>query len=434
MKICVQGLWHLGSVTAACMASVNHNVVGMDSDKDLVEALQCGKAPIYEPGLNELILSGIRSKRLKFSSDRSESLANIELLWIAYDTPVDEDDNADIGYVLKEIEASIPHCPPNTLILISSQLPVGSTERLERSAKINNPGTNVSFAYSPENLRLGNALQVFLKPDRIVAGFRSNRDRCKLDKLFAPVSDRIEWMSVESAEITKHAINAFLATSVTFTNEIAQICEKIGANAKEVERGLKTEKRIGERAYVSPGSAFAGGTLARDINFLHQISVKCGLSNYLLSSIKPSNDYHKNWARRRLLARYKKLSDKTIGIWGLTYKPDTDTLRRSMAVELCNWLLENDVKVKVHDPVVNELPESWQGSVIKCKNPLEVLVSANALIVATEWSSYKEICLTEVSKISPGLMVLDANGFINGFRDIEGIEYFMVGNESGTGK
>ena len=432
MKICVQGLWHLGSVTAASMASVGHDVVGLDFDEALVEGLKCGNAPLHEPGLDELILKSVNSDKLRFSTDRITSLSNIELLWVTYDTPVDDDDEADTFSVLKEIEASIEHCPQNTIVVISSQLPVGSTECLEKFAKEKCPNSNLSFACSPENLRLGKALEVFLNPDRVIMGYRSESDRSRLKKLLLPITDQIEWMSVESAEMTKHAINAFLAMSITFANEIASICEKVGANAKEVERGLKTEQRIGYKAYISPGAAFAGGTLARDINFLKKISIERGLSSHLLSSVKPSNDYHKTWARRRLLEQYKNITGKTIGIWGLTYKPGTNTLRRSYAVELCNWLLANGAKVKIHDPIVKKLPDGWQGSVIKCDDPLDVIFKADALIVATEWPIYREVKLNHISDNSPGLLVLDANRFIVGFNDIDGIKYASVGSKGGV--
>ncbi|EQD40130.1 UDP-glucose 6-dehydrogenase, partial [mine drainage metagenome] len=225
------------------------------------------------------------------------------------------------------------------------------------------PEKALSFACSPENLRLGKALDVFLKPDRVVVGVRSVRDKERIGRLLQPITDRIEWMSVESSEMTKHAINAFLATSVVFANEIASVCEMVGADAKEVERGLKTEQRIGPKAYLSPGVAFAGGTLARDIEFLKVVSQEHQLSIPLLESVKTSNDQHKGWVRHKLKALFPNLNGVVIVVWGLTYKPGTDTLRRSLAVELCDWLIEQGAKVRVHDPAVKELPLEWNGLV-----------------------------------------------------------------------
>jgi UDPglucose 6-dehydrogenase len=300
MKVCVQGLWHLGSVTAACLASVGHDVTGLDADADTIEKLAQGKAPLFEPGLDELLQAGIANGKLKFSTSPALALEGAEVLWVAFDTPVDDEDHADVAFVQGQIQMAMPFLPDGAVILVSSQMPVGSIRKLESFARQNLPAKNLGFACSPENLRLGKALDVFLKPDRIVVGVRNDRTRQVLEKLLSPITDKVEWMSVESAEMTKHAINAFLATSVTFANEIAAICELVGADAKEVERGLKTETRIGPKAYVSPGGPFAGGTLARDIAFLGIEAQLHQLATPLLSAVRPSNDEHKNWVRRKL--------------------------------------------------------------------------------------------------------------------------------------
>jgi len=340
MKVCVQGLWHLGSVTAACLASVGHEVVGLDADQKTIDGLNQGKAPLFEPGLDELLQAGLAKGNLRFTTDNAEAAADAEVLWVTFHTPVDDDDRADVDFVIDQIKRVLPVLADGAVVLISSQMPMGSIRQLEAFVSANLANKQLSFASSPENLRLGKALDVFLKPDRIVVGVRTNDARRKLEQLLLPVTDRIEWMSVESAEMTKHAINAFLATSVTFANEIAAICELVGADAKEVERGLKTEMRIGPKAYLSPGGPFAGGTLARDIEFLGIASQAKQLMTPLLSSVRPSNNEHKHWVRRKLLAQFPHLNDITVAVWGLTYKPGTDTLRRSLAVELCDWLIE----------------------------------------------------------------------------------------------
>ena len=252
MNVCVQGLWHLGTVTAACLASLGNKVSGLDFDTRVIERLTLGVPPLFEPGLEDLVKQGMAVGRLCFAAQPEEAVKDIEVLWVAYDTPVDDDDNADVDYVVAQIEKTFPHLPEGVTVLISSQMPVGSVGRLEAIAKDRFPAKGIGFACSPENLRLGKAVEVFLKPDRIVVGVRSARDRERLDRLLRPITGRIEWMSVESAEMTKHAINAFLATSIAFANEIASICELVGADAKEVERGLKSESRIGPKAYLSP--------------------------------------------------------------------------------------------------------------------------------------------------------------------------------------
>lgn len=427
MNICVQGLWHLGTVTAACLASVGNRVTGLDFDVGTIKGLAGGTPPLFEPGLEELVKEGLASGRLSFSSRPEETVRDIEVLWITYDTPVDDDDNADIDYVITQIEKTLPHLPAGATVLISSQMPVGSVKRLEAIAKDNFPAKEIGFACSPENLRLGKAVEVFLKPDRIVVGVRSARDRERLDRLLRPITERIEWMSVESAEMTKHAINAFLATSVTFANEIASICEMVGADAKEVERGLKSENRIGPKAYLSPGAAFAGGTLARDIAFLNNIGAKKGLVTPLLSSVRPSNDQHKQWIKRKLQSLFPDLPRTKIAMWGLTYKPGTDTLRRSLAVELCNWLIKQSMEVCVHDPAVKQLPQEWNARVARSDDPVAMLKGAHALVISTEWPQYKEIASDAVANAAPGIVILDANRFLSNFAGDNRLRYVAVG-------
>ena len=435
MRVCVQGLWHLGTVTAACLASVGHDVTGLESESEALHKLERGKAPLYEPGLDDLIQVGIANGNLRFSSSPADALASAKVLWVTFDTPVDEEDEADVDIVLSRVLSSLPLLPSGAVVLVSSQMPVGSIRKLEAFAQRNLPQKNFSFACAPENLRLGKAIDVFINPDRIVVGVRNGATRQVLEKLLSPITDRVEWMSVESAEMTKHAINAFLATSVTFANEIAAICELVGADAKEVERGLKTDARIGPKAYLSPGGPFAGGTLARDIAFLAIESQRHQLVTPLLSAVRPSNDEHKNWVRRKLQQQFGKLSGITVAIWGLTYKPGTDTLRRSLAVELCDWLLKQGAKVRVYDPAVKQLPEHLAGKLIHCTTALDAVAFANALVVCTEWPEFKQSASSLSVKAQPGLMVVDANRHLQGQVLQSGFNYVAVGTSStGGGK
>src|SRR4051794_3059192 len=316
MNVCVAGLWHLGSVTAACLASGGHHVVGLDSDDAVVAGLNAGTPPLFEPGLEALVKNGIASGRLRFTSDDA-AVATADVVWITVDTPVDDEDRADVESVVSRVARLFPHLKNGALVLVSSQLPVGTTGRLEAMFHAVAAGRRVGFAYSPENLRLGKAIEVFTHPDRVVVGVRSAEDRDSIAALLKPFTDRIEWMSVESAEMTKHALNAFLATSVTFINEIATLCEQVGADASEVERGLKTEARIGPKAYLSPGGAFAGGTLARDVMFLAALGREHRVSTDLLASVKTSNDAHRGWAQRRLTDVLGDVNGNVVAVWGL---------------------------------------------------------------------------------------------------------------------
>lgn len=399
------GLWHLGTVTAACLASEGHEVIGLDFDDAVVDELKRGKPPIFEPGLEELIKG---SANLSFTTKAAKAVERADVVWVAYDTPVDRDDNADIDFVIARVEQLYPHLNPGTLVLISSQLPVGSTRRLENSC----PDKSISFAYSPENLRLGKAVEVFSKPDRVIVGIRNESDKARVEEIFRPWKPRIEWMSVESAEMTKHAVNAFLATSVTFINELAGICEQVGADAKEVERGLKTESRIGPKAYLSPGASFAGGTLARDVRFLTQIGSAHNLPVHLLAGVHAANNAHRDWPRRRLSELLGDLRGRRIAVWGLTYKPGTDTLRRSSSVELCLWLEEQGAQVLAHDPAVKSLPPDLNERIHLCASAQEALREAEALVVATEWNDYRSIDAAVVISSMKNPTVLDASRFL----------------------
>lgn len=424
MIVCVQGLWHLGSVTAACLAEAGHHVIGLDDDAATIAGLRAGKAPIAEPGLDALIAKN--SARLEWTTDLAAA-ARAELLWVAYDTPVDADDRADVDLVVARVERVLPRLRDDAVVLVSSQLPVGSTARLEAKLGALRPGSAIRFACSPENLRLGKAIAVFSDPDRVVVGVRDARSRDVITALLAPITSKIEWMSVESAEMTKHAINAFLALSVTFANELASVCERVGADAKEVERGLKTEFRIGPRAYLAPGGAFAGGTLARDVAFLTSIGASHELALPLLGAVRPSNEWHKKWAQRRLADRLGSLAGKTVAVWGLTYKPGTDTLRRSAAVELCLDLAARGATVTAWDPAVRALPEELAPTIALAASPDAALRGASALVIATEWPELRQVDLAAAIAHMQRRLVLDANRFLaSSFARLDA-EYFAVG-------
>ena len=390
MKVCVEGLWHLGSVTASCLSKVGFKTIGFDSNCDTIDNLKVGIPPILEPGLEDLIYSGIKSKNLFFSANKEDALKDTDVLWVCYDTPVDINDNADSGFVIDNIKQSLSLLKSNALVLISSQLPVGSVRSIEEYAKNNYPNKKISFACLPENLRLGNAIEIFLRPDRLIVGYRDESDKKIIEEFLKPFNFVIEWMSTESAEMTKHAINAFLATSIVFANEISGICEVMGADAKEVERGLKTEKRIGPGAYLSPGGPYAGGTLARDINFIIKLSKQYKLNSYIANSVSESNDHHKLWINRKLKKIFKSLDSVQITIWGLTYKPGTDTLRRSQSVELGNWLLKEGAILSVYDPNISRLPSEWENKVTLFNDSNDSIKDSDVLIIGSPLEIFKK--------------------------------------------
>jgi UDPglucose 6-dehydrogenase len=294
---------------------------------------------------------------------------------------------------------------------------------------------DLSFACVPENLRLGHALRTFRSPDRFVAGVSSDRDRDRLAAVLSRFGSPIEWMGLESAEMTKHALNAFLATSVAFINEMAAICERVGADASDVARGLKSEERIGPRAYLSPGDAFAGGTLARDIQFLSQLARAEDLPAEVVDGVAASNAAHRNWSRRALSRLFdprsgngEGLAERRIAVWGLTYKPGTNTLRRSSAVELCRWLTAERVFIRAYDPAIDALPADEPAAIELAESPVAAIEQAEALVVCTPWPEFRDVPADVLTASMAQAVVLDAGGHL---RDTLGssatVRYLRVG-------
>lgn len=411
MKICVFGLWHLGCVTAACLAE-RFPTIGADPDLKRIAGLNAGKPPIAEPGLEDLLRAGLSTGTLRFTGDLRQAVAESDLVWITFDTPVNEDDEADTGFVEEQIASIFPYLRSGALALLSSQLPVGSTRRIARAYRERYPESSVRFACSPENLRLGKAIEVFRNPGRIVVGVEDPADHPRFAPLFAPFSENILWMSLESAEMTKHALNAFLANSIVFINEIATLCEETGADAGDVSRGLKSDERIGLRAYLAAGGAYSGGTLARDVSFLSKRAEALRIPAPLLSSIRESNDLHKNWPRRTLQSLLGSLEGKRVAVLGLTYKPGTDTLRRSAAVELCAWLSERDASVRAFDPAVKHLPDELGRRIRLEASATQALRDADAAVIATEWPEFRRLTATDVIQSMKTPIIVDANRFL----------------------
>jgi UDPglucose 6-dehydrogenase len=419
MKLVVQGLWHLGCVTAACCAKAGHTVVGLAEDADEAARLNAGTLPIHEPGLAELFSAGLAGGKLRFTADAAEALQGAELCWIAYDTPVDSEDRADVAYVLDRAGATLKKMQAGQVLLVSSQLPVGCAAKLKALAP-----KGVGIASSPENLRLGAALKVFLEPDRVVLGADDEATQAVLRRLFEPITPRLEWMSAASAEMTKHAINAFLASSVVFINEIAGLCETHGADAAEVARGLKSEQRIGPKAYLGPGAAFAGGTLARDLQFLSAMATEEGRPQNLFNAALESNRRHAQWPLQALeRALPGGLKGKRIAVLGLAYKPGTDTLRRSTAVELMEVLHRMGADLRAVDPLVKAL-EGPLAAVPVQAEAAKALTGAEALMLFHPWPGL-ELLFEALPDPKPA--VVDPQGLFPGGPPAGARSYTRVG-------
>ncbi len=410
-RVAVAGLWHLGTVTAACLASRGIPTLAFDPDAAVVSDLAGGRVPVVEPGLDELLRDGLASGTLRVTADPA-ALADVEIIWIAWDTPIDGDDRADVGAVLERIEALFPWLRDDCLVLVSSQLPVGSIRSLERAYAAARPEGRASFACSPENLRLGRAIDAFTRPDRVIVGVRSTRDADRVQALLAPFDVRIDVVRVESAELAKHALNAFLACSVAFINELARLGEAVGADAREIERALRSDARIGPSAYLRPGPAYAGGTLARDVIYLVERGEAHGFPMPLVRGVRDSNERHRHWAHEALQRLLPGLAGARIAVLGLTYKPGTATLRRSASVELCERLAAAGSTVAAYDPMVDALPPHLSGAIRLAQTAAEALDHASAAVIATEWPEFLTLPPDLFVQTVDHPLVLDAGGFL----------------------
>jgi UDPglucose 6-dehydrogenase len=416
--VTILGLWHLGSVTAACLAR-HHRVTAIDFNARIIADLQAGRAPLHEPGLDALLTAGLAGGNLRFSMDPAAAIPS-EIVWVCYDTPVDSDDRSDPAWVHAQLARVLPGLRAGTVILISSQLPVGTCDQLASQYPA------LLFACSPENLRLGKAIDAFEHPARIIIGApAAARDR--LEALFAPLQAPLVWMRPQSAEMVKHALNGFLALSVAYINEIAALCETVGADAQEVAAGLKSEPRIGPRAYLGPGGPFAGGTLARDVVSLSQLGADKKLPFALIPAIKKSNDRHRGWNFRKVRAALAGVPHPIVAVLGLAYTPNTSTLRRSAAVELCRELRAAGMTVRAFDPLVRTA-EADDADLPLAPSAAAALHGAHAVVICTEWPEFRDYPWPELLAGMARPIVIDANRLVEkAVTPVAGTVYLTVG-------
>lgn len=427
-RVCVYGLWHLGCVVAASLAEAGSDVVGLDRDERRVADLRAGRTPIAEPGLDDLIRADARAGRLTFTADPAEALRQASILLVAFDTPIGAEDRGDASWVRAELDAVRVHVSANTLVLLSSQVPVGFTRALERAWRGHDH--TLRFAYSPENLRLGRALETFRHADRVVVGLGDGTERADVEPVYSHFTRRIEWMSLESAEMTKHAINAFLALSVTYANELARIGERVGADAMEVERGLRGDARVGTSPYLSPGAPVSGGTLLRDVASLKALAADRGVDAPLVAAIQPSNAVHATWVRERVVELTAGVSAPRVALLGLTYKPDTNTLRGSAALEAGRWLASKGIDVVAFDPAITELP-SEAGAISLATSVEAALSRADVAILATPWPQFSSLTANEVVGRMRRAAVVDQAGFLRHLADDARVTYVRLGRPRG---
>jgi len=427
-RICVIGVWHLGSVVSACLADMGCFVVGVDKDGERMEKLNDGNSPLYEPGLDHLLKRNIELKRLNFTTDLASAVKGTRYILITFDTPVDARDEVDVSEIFTTCRALAKHLENNSIVVVSSQVPVGTCDQIRSIIKEHNNLIEFDVAYSPENLRLGQAIECFRNPDRIVIGADRDSTLDRVEQLFSVIPAPKLKMGLRSAEMTKHALNTFLATSISFINEIANLCDKVGADAMEVSEGLRTDQRIGKKALLHPGLGFSGGHLARDLKVLKGLGRKLGYETHLIDGVLKVNEEQTKSVARKLERILGSLRGLSIGVLGLTYKPGTSTLHRSAALEIIRDLVDKGAVVKAHDPKA-ALEEIQLHKEFKfCKDPYEVAEGGDALVVITEWPEYRELDFGLLRTKMKRPILFDAKNMLDDKLLTEkGFKYFGIG-------
>lgn len=401
MKIAVVGLWHLGEIVSVSLSELGHTVLALDEKKEIIENFKKGIPPLEEPGLVDLLKKNIAIGNLNFNTDFSE-VSSCEAVFFTFDTPVNEKDEPDLSVLFSAVEKIAPHINPHALLVVMSQVPVGTTKELVAVLKKNNPNWIGEAVYFPENLQLGSALKCFLTPDRFVVGADSETARVHLETIIKNINCPRQNMNIASAEMSKHALNAFLATSLSFIYNISDLCEETGADVTAITEALRSDKRIGSSAYLDSSLGFSGGTLMRDLKSLSAISKKFGRESLVVNSVLKTNEER----RKLLLARLEKifkspLSKIKIGILGITYKPGTSTLRRSLGLELIKILQDAGALVTAFDPGAKSEEFKKEAGFDLSADPYEMSVDCRGILLVTPWPEFEQV---DLNKLKSGML------------------------------
>lgn len=433
MKIAVIGTGYVGLVTGTCFSETGNTVTCVDIDKEKIRKLQEGVITIYEPGLEQLFERNIKQQRLFFTTNLEEGIKDAKIIFLALPTPPGEDGSADLKYVLKVAEDLGPLLKDYTVLVDKSTVPVGTTEKVKAKVAA---GAKVDFdvVSNPEFLREGVAVEDFMKPDRVVIGTNSPRARKVMEALYAPFvrqGNPIIFMDDRSAELTKYAANSFLATKITFMNEIANLCELLGADVDSVRRGVGTDSRIGKR-FLFPGIGYGGSCFPKDVQALAKSSQDAKYDFKILNAVMNVNDSQKT----RLIPRIKEyfkgnLKGKTLAIWGLAFKPHTDDIREAPALYNIDILLKEGVILKVHDPEGMENVKRVLGDKVQyCETPYDAAQDADAIFIATEWPEFRTPDFDRLSSILKNKVIFDGRNLydLNIMKEL-GYAYYSIGRE-----
>lgn len=397
MKVAVVGTGYVGLVTGTCLAEVGVNVVCIDIDQRKIDNLKNGIMPIYEPGLEEMVIKNFEKGKIQFSTNLPEAIKGCDVAFIAVGTPPGEDGSADLKYVLGVASEIGKNIEDYIVVVTKSTVPVGTSKKVKQAVQdqLNARSANINFdvASNPEFLKEGAAIDDFLRPDRIVIGIESDRAEELLKKLYKPFvlnGHPIISMDIPSAEMTKYAANAMLATKISFMNDVANLCEIMGADVNMVRKGIGSDPRIGNK-FIYPGIGYGGSCFPKDVKALIKTASENGYDMQVLQAVESVNDNQKSVLFNKIMKHFNNdVKGKTFAVWGLSFKPKTDDMREAPSIVIIEKLLAAGANVKAHDPVaMQEAKHSLQDRITYCTKQEEALVDADALLIVTEWSEFR---------------------------------------------
>jgi UDPglucose 6-dehydrogenase len=434
VRIAVVGTGYVGLVTGTCFAESGHAVVCLDVDEQKIATLRAGRIPIYEPGLEELVRRNVRDGRLRFTTSCAEAVPDSDVAFIAVGTPPGETGEADLKHVLAAAREIGRHLGRYTVVVDKSTVPVGSADRVAEVVRevAKHPFDVVS---NPEFLKEGTAIDDFMRPDRVVVGVASERARAVMAELYAPfvrAEQPVLFMDLRSAELTKYAANAMLATRISFMNEMATLCERLGADVDQVRRGIGSDRRIGY-PFLYPGVGFGGSCFPKDVQAVMRMARGVGLDFDLLRSVERVNERQKRWIVEKAAKHFGGLAGKTFGVWGLAFKPKTDDMREAPSVAVIEALVGGGARVKAHDPVAMEVARRIFGSRVElAAEPYAAAEGVDALCLVTEWNEFRQPDLARLKAVMREPVLLDGRNVWDAAKArAAGFTYYGVGRNVG---
>jgi UDPglucose 6-dehydrogenase len=434
--ICVIGTGYVGLVTGVCFADLGNQVVCLDVDQKRIDGLKKGIMPIYEPGLEQLSAHNVKANRLSFTTDYHEALKGAEFAFIAVGTPSGVEGEADLQYIRAAAESIATTTDSPLVVVNKSTVPVGTGDWVADVIRKKRAGKPLDFKVvsNPEFLREGSAINDFMNPDRVVLGSLEREAADQVARLYAPLRCPVLITDLRTAEMIKYASNAFLATRISFINEIANMCEEMGADVREVAQGMGMDKRIGH-AFLDAGLGWGGSCFPKDVKALEHMAVLNGTHPQLLQAVMEINRNQRRRAVLKLRKALGGLNDKVIGILGLSFKPNTDDVRDAPALEVIRLLENEGAQVKVYDPQAMEVAAPYIKKAVFCEDPYCALKDADALVLATEWNEFKQLDFDRILSLMRNPVILDGRNLWDGDAlRAKGFTYFGIGRGSTISK